>query len=582
MSDFIPEDFIQKVLEDSDIVSLVDSYVPLKRKGKDHWAQCPFCDDGSNPSFSVSDQKQFYYCFKCRASGNAIGFLMNYQSKDFVGAVEILAKNLGLEIPRTKSNYDREKFDELFRFNDEAKNFYKNNLLKPKEGEHIRSYLKERGISEEISKEFELGLSLEGWDNLVKHFESKKIEAKESSKLFKIAKNERKYDVFRNRLIFPIVSRRNKIVGFGGRVLDDQDQPKYLNTPESEVFKKSRELYGLPNVLARSSRPSQILVVEGYMDVLACFSFDLPIAVATLGIATNKFHLETLFQKTDEVIFCFDGDEAGRNASKLALEIAIPVVKDGKRVKFLFLPDDHDPASLLLEKGKDELPELINDATNLSDYLFESILEKHDSSLEGKAAASKEFVSLVKPMQEGNFKTILINEFSKKMDIDLSEVSPTKPEAKKHSQTEDMEMDLSKVTKSLLKCIIHNPDLAKSEYLDYFIDNNEFLISPLISFLRAKSDVSFPMIIQEFPEQKNILIDLSNDQNLISPDEGLKFIKQAVDYIERNQGDNLLEKLKIKYEKNELDSKEKIELKKLLTSKFEQLTEDELSLFKKL
>ena len=582
MSDFIPEDFIQKVLEDSDIVSLVDSYVPLKRKGKDHWAQCPFCDDGSNPSFSVSDQKQFYYCFKCRASGNAIGFLMNYQSKDFVGAVEILAKNLGLEIPRTKSNYDREKFDELFRFNDEAKNFYKNNLLKPKEGEHIRSYLKERGISEEISKEFELGLSLEGWDNLVKHFESKKIEAKESSKLFKIAKNERKYDVFRNRLIFPIVSRRNKIVGFGGRVLDDEDQPKYLNTPESEVFKKSRELYGLPNVLKRSSRPSQILVVEGYMDVLACFSFDLPIAVATLGIATNKFHLETLFQKTDEVIFCFDGDEAGRNASKLALEIAIPVVKDGKRVKFLFLPDNHDPASLLLEKGKDELPNLINDATNLSDYLFESILEKHDSSLEGKAAASKEFVSLVKPMQEGNFKTILINEFSKKMDIDLSEVSQTKPEAKKHSQTEETEIELSKVTKSLLKCIIHNPDLAKSEYLDYFIDNNAFLISPLISFLRAKSDVSFPMIIQEFPEQKNILIDLSNDQNLISPDEGLKFIKQAVDYIERNQGDNLLEKLKIKYKKNELDSKEKIELKKLLTSKFEQLTDDELSLFKKL
>ena len=582
MSDFIPEDFIQKVLEDSDIVSLVDSYVPLKRKGKDHWAQCPFCDDGSNPSFSVSDQKQFYYCFKCRASGNAIGFLMNYQSKDFVGAVEILAKNLGLKIPRTKSNYDKEKFDELFRFNDEAKNFYKNNLLKPKEGNQIRSYLKERGISEEISKEFELGLSLEGWDNLVKHFESKKIEAKESSKLFKIAKNERKYDVFRNRLIFPIVSRRNKIVGFGGRVLDDEDQPKYLNSPESEVFKKSRELYGLPIVLKRSSRPSQILVVEGYMDVLACFSFDLPIAVATLGIATNKFHLETLFQKTDEVIFCFDGDEAGRNASKLALEIAILVVKDGKRVKFLFLPDNHDPASLLLEKGKDELSNLINDATNLSDYLFESILEKHDSSLEGKAAASKEFVSLVKPMQEGNFKTILINEFSKKMDIDLSEVSPTKPEAKKHSQTEEMEIELSKVTKSLLKCIIHNPDLAKSEYLDYFIDNNAFLISPLISFLRAKSDVSFPMIIQEFPEQKNILIDLSNDQNLISPDEGLKFIKQAVDYIERNQGDNLLEKLKVKYKKNELDSKEKIELKKLLTSKFEQLTDDELSLFKKL
>ena len=582
MSDFIPEDFIQKVLEDSDIVSLVDSYVPLKRKGKDHWAQCPFCDDGSNPSFSVSDQKQFYYCFKCRASGNAIGFLMNYQSKDFVGAVEILAKNLGLEIPRTKSNYDREKFDELFRFNNEAKNFYKNNLLKQKEGELIRSYLKERGISEEISKEFELGLSLEGWDNLVKHFESKKIEAKESSKLFKISKNERKYDVFRNRLIFPIASRRNKIVGFGGRVLDDADQPKYLNTPESEVFKKSRELYGLPNVLERNSRPKQILVVEGYMDVLACFSFDLPFAVATLGIATNKFHLETLFQKTDEVIFCFDGDEAGRNASKLALEISISVVKDGKRVKFLFLPEKHDPASLLLEKGKDELSELIIKATNLSDYLFESILEKHDSSLEAKAAASKEFISSVKSMQESNFKNILIKEFSKKMDIDLSTISPTKQEAKKHSQPEDTQMELSKVTKSLIKCIIHNPELAKSEHLDFFIDNNEFLISPLISFLRVKSEVSFPMIIQEFPDQKNILIDLSNDQNLISPDEGLKFIKQAVDYIERNQGDNLLQKLKLRHEKKDLNPKEKIELKKLLTSKFEHLSEEDLSLLKKL
>ena len=582
MSDFIPEDFIQKVLEDSDIVSLVDSYVPLKRKGKDHWAQCPFCDDGSNPSFSVSDQKQFYYCFKCRASGNAIGFLMNYQSKDFVGAVEILAKNLGLEIPRTKSNYDREKFDELFSFNDEAKNFYKNNLLKLKEGEQVRSYLKERGISEEISKEFELGLSLEGWDNLVKHFESKKIEAKESSKLFKITKNERLYDVFRNRLIFPIASRRKKIVGFGGRVLDDVDQPKYLNTPESEVFKKSRELYGLPNVLERNSRPKQILVVEGYMDVLACFSFDLPFAVATLGIATNKYHLETLFQKTDEVIFCFDGDEAGRNASKLALEISISAVKDGKRVKFLFLPEKHDPASLLQEKGKEELSELIISATNLSDYLFESILEKHDSSLEAKAAASKEFIASVKPMQEGNFKNILIKEFSKKMDIDLSAISPTKQEAKKHSQPEDTQMDLSKVTKSLIKCIIHNPELAKSEHLDFFVDNNEFLISPLISFLRVKSEISFPMIIQEFPDQKNILIDLSNDQNLISPDEGLKFIKQAVDYIERNQGDNLLQKLKLRHEKKDLNPKEKIELKKLLTSKFEQLSEEDLSLLKKL
>ena len=174
MSNFIPDEFIQKVLEDTDIVSLVDSYVPLKRKGKDHWALCPFCEDGNNPAFSVSDQKQFYYCFKCRASGNAIGFLMNYQSKDFVGAIEILAKNLGLEIPQTQSNFDKEKYDELYNFNEIAKNFYVENLIKPNEGEAVRKYLKERGISEEISKEFELGVCFDGWDNLLKHFESKK------------------------------------------------------------------------------------------------------------------------------------------------------------------------------------------------------------------------------------------------------------------------------------------------------------------------------------------------------------------------------------------------------------------------
>ena len=582
MSSFIPDEFIQKVLEDTDIVSLVDSYVPLKRKGKDHWALCPFCEDGNNPAFSVSDQKQFYYCFKCRASGNAIGFLMNYQSKDFVGAIEILAKNLGLEIPQTQSNFDKEKYDELYNFNEIAKNFYVENLIRPNEGEAVRKYLKERGISEEISKEFELGVCFDGWDNLLKHFESKNIEVKESSKLFKIGKNEKKYDVFRKRLIFPIQSKRKKIVGFGGRVLDQEDIPKYLNTPESDVFKKSRELYGLPNVLERNARPQKVLVVEGYMDVLSCFSFNLPIAVATLGIATNKLHIENLFQKTDEIIFCFDGDEAGRNASKLALEMAIPVISDGKRIKFLFLPQNHDPASFLLEKGKEAFEKQMDESVNLSDFLFKNILNKHDDSLEAKASASKEFMSTIRPMPESNFKTILIKEFSNKMGIDLNASTPTKKELKSHTKAKEEEVELDKVTKSLIKCIIHNPELAKSEYLDFFISNKEFLISPLISFLRGKKNISFSMIIQEFPEQKNILIDLSNDPNLISSDEGLEFVKQAVRYIKKNDKESVLKSLKLKFAENSLDLNEKIELKKILTQKFENLSEDELSLFRKL
>ena len=341
-------------------------------------------------------------------------------------------------------------------------------------------------------------------------------------------------------------------------------------------------MYGLPNVLERNARPQKVLVVEGYMDVLSCFSFNLPIAVATLGIATNKLHIENLFQKTDEIIFCFDGDEAGRNASKLALEMAIPVISDGKRIKFLFLPQNHDPASFLLEKGKEAFEKQMDESVNLSDFLFENILNKHDASLEAKASASKEFMSTIRPMPESNFKTILIKEFSNLMGIDLNASTPIKKEIKSHTKIKEEEVELDKVTKSLIKCIIHNPELAKSEHLDFFISNKEFLISPLISFLRGKKNISFSMIIQEFPEQKNILIDLSNDPNLISSDEGLEFVKQAVRYIKKNDKESVLKSLKLKFAENSLDLNEKIELKKILTQKFENLSEDELSLFRKL
>ena len=219
----------------------------------------------------------------------------------------------------------------------------------------------------------------------------------------------------------------------------------------------------------------------------------------------------------------------------------------------------------------------------MSDFLFENILNKHDASLEAKASASKEFMSTIRPMPESNFKTILIKEFSNKMGIDLNASTPTKKEIKSHTKTkEEEEVELDKVTKSLIKCIIHNPELAKSEYLDFFISNKEFLISPLISFLRGKKNISFSMIIQEFPEQKNILIDLSNDPNLISSDEGLEFVKQAVRYIKKNDKESVLKSLKLKFAENSLDLNEKIELKKILTQKFENLSEDELSLFRKL
>ena len=391
MSGSIPQDFIRDIVDTTDIVSLVDSYLPLKRKGKDHWGICPFCEDGKNPSFSVSEQKQFYYCFKCRATGNVIGFLQSHQGYDFIESIEALAARAGMEVPYENSNASSVERDPIYDALRLATEIFEKNLAQSDSSEHVRKYItQERKISTDVCKKFSIGYASKSWDALTTQMLNLKVSEEILIKagLSKKNKDGGLFDVFRDRLMFPIKDRKGRVVGFGGRVMSPDDQPKYLNTGDTPIFQKSRELYGLFETLEFRKDLENILVVEGYMDVLACFSFDLPIAVATLGIATNKFHLETLFQKTDEVIFCFDGDEAGRNASKLALEIAIPIVKDGKRVKFLFLPDEHDPASLLLEKGKDELPKLIKDAKNLSDYLFESILEKHDSSLEGKAAAS--------------------------------------------------------------------------------------------------------------------------------------------------------------------------------------------------
>ncbi|MDA9595216.1 DNA primase, partial [SAR86 cluster bacterium] len=398
MAAFIPDEFIQRLLDETDIVSLVDSLVPLNKKGKDHWALCPFCDDGNKPSFSVSQQKQFYYCFRCRASGNAIGFLMNFQSHDFQGAIEILANNAGLEIPKSGNNKNYEKNKKIFDLNTLAANFYVKNLNEGSEALEVKNYLLKRGIAEEIIKNFQIGFAPKGWNNLTSFFESnlsadlKKVDAG----LLKISeKNNNVYDVFRNRIIFPIKSHRDQIIGFGARVIDPNDNPKYLNSSDSEVFKKGRELYGLSEILKNKKNLNRIIVVEGYTDVLSLFSKGINYAVATLGIATSKVHIDKIFTHVDEIIFCFDGDNAGVKAAESALSICLSVLRDGKKVKFLFLPEGEDPSSLLEKEGKDEFENRIENAKVLSEYLFEKILIKYDESIESKASASKEFLETV-------------------------------------------------------------------------------------------------------------------------------------------------------------------------------------------
>lgn len=587
MSAFIPDEFIQRLLDETDIVSLVDSHIPLNKKGKDHWALCPFCDDGNKPSFSVSQQKQFYYCFRCRASGNAIGFLMNYQSHDFQGAIEILANNAGLEIPKTGNDKNYEKNKKIFELNALATDFYVNNLYKDGSQSEVKNYLLNRGINEETIKTFQIGFAPKGWDNLSTFFkknldpELQKVDAG----LFKISeKNNKIYDVFRNRIIFPIKSHRDQIIGFGGRVIDPTDNPKYLNSSDSDIFKKGRELYGLSEILKNKKRINRIVVVEGYTDVLSLFSNDMNYAVATLGIATSKVHIDKLFTHVDEVIFCFDGDDAGVKAAESALNISLSGLRDGKKIKFMFLPEGEDPSSLLEKEGKEEFEKRMENSKVLSEYLFENILKKYDDSIESKASAMKEFLDITQLMPSSNFKKIMFQEFSKKLGVELEEIKQPErqkePDARmKKNQVKEENLELDKVSKSIIKVLIDSPNLSSLPALDIFLEQDSFM-SKFLNFLRSKENLTFPMILQAFEGKKQFLIDLAEDENLIAPNESKEYLIQAVNFLMKNDKENLLSQLKEKYKNDSLSDQEKIELKKLLMNKFDDLDAQELVLLK--
>ena len=373
------------------------------------------------------------------------------------------------------------------------------------------------------------------------------------------------------------------MIGFGGRVIDEE-MPKYLNSPENEVFKKGKELYGLHEVLKNNRSLKKVIVVEGYTDVLSLFSKNIKYAVATLGIATSKNHLEKLFSHVDEVIFCFDGDEAGMKAAESAMKICLPIIRDGKILKFLFLPNNEDPSSLLEKEGKEEFEKRIESSRVLSDYLFELVLNKYDDSIENKAAASKEFMSLISSMPGSNYKNILIQEFSKKVDIKLEEEVKVIPKRKQIKVSEEKEFDyeLDKVTKSIVKTLIESPELSHLDELNFLMRSEEDFLSKFINFLRTKDKPTFPMILHAFEEQKTFLINLTEDKNLISPDAAKEYIIQAINFLKRNDKVKFQDKLRSKYLDGSMTEKEKIEFKKTLLENFDNLDESEIQILKEI
>lgn len=426
MSKSIPRDFIRAIVDSSDIVTLIEKYVPLKKKGKDHWGLCPFCDDGKNPSFSVSSQKQFYYCFKCRATGNSIGFLQSFENLSFIESVEALALNAGVEVPFEQSSKARENLDPIYEILECASDFYKAVLAKDASAKHVHKYIKdERHISGNTCRKFAMGYAPKSWNALSKHLSQKGFldTLQVKSGLAKLNKEKKLYDIFRDRLMFPIRDRKGRTVGFGGRVMNSHDQPKYLNTGETLVFQKGKELYGLYEASQHRKALSKIYVVEGYLDVVAMSENGINNAVATLGIATNRFHTQSLLRLVDEVIFCFDGDVAGRGAAWKALESVLPVLDDGAEIKFLFLPEGEDPASLLEKESKEEFVERLDSYMLLSEYFINRLLRAVGTgSLEKKAVLAKRAMDLLSSMPESSIKKLLEAEVSKATGLSIKDI----------------------------------------------------------------------------------------------------------------------------------------------------------------
>jgi len=416
----IPDSFIQDLLARTDLVELVNARVPLKKAGRNYTACCPFHQE-KTPSFSVAPDKQFYYCFGCGATGNAVGFLMEYDRLSFPEAVEQLAARAGVEVPKEEgpraeqSRQQRDRVQTLYDLLSRADRFYRQQLKSAPERKPAVDYLKGRGLTGDIAQRYGIGYAPPGFDNLMTglSLDQQGIEqALLAGLLVRRDDNQRTYDKFRDRIMFPIRDSRGRTIGFGGRVLGDA-KPKYLNSPETPVFHKGQELYGLWEWRQSKEKHTRLFVVEGYMDVIALAQNGIDNSVATLGTATTEEHAVKLFRQVDEVVFCFDGDNAGRRAAWRALESTLPALEDGKQARFLFLPDGEDPDTLVRKQGRETFLVMADKAPSLSTYLFDHLSEGLDlDSVDGRARLAKLALPFLQKVKGQMFSKLLRRELA--------------------------------------------------------------------------------------------------------------------------------------------------------------------------
>jgi DNA primase len=566
----IPDNFIDELLTRVDIVDVIERRVPLKKAGREWTACCPFHNERS-PSFYVSPQKQFFHCFGCGAHGSAIKFIMDYDRLEFPDAIEELAQSVGMKVPYEGGRDDKPREDrsDLYSLLDDAASFYQRELDNSPEA---RAYVDRRGLDDEIVKRFRIGWAPAGFDGVLKALGTSDRRRQLLNEAGMVASNERgnRYDRFRERVMFPILDRRGRVIAFGGRVLSSEQSPKYLNSPETPLFHKGRELFALWQVKQAHQQLTRIMVVEGYMDVIALHQAGLPIAVATLGTATTPEHAEVLFRAAPDVYFCFDGDRAGRQAAWRALESILPRMRDGRQAHFLFLPDGEDPDTLVRKEGKDGFEKRMKESMPMSEYFFEELARDVDvTRIDGRARLAERARPLIAKLPDGAFRDLMAQELERRTGARAvlePEPGPARPSASRPANVQ------RSLVRSAITLLLAQPSLAEEVEPPYPFLRLERpgvgLLAELIDLARARPDINSAVLVEHFmdrPEyaslQKLMQADVIGEADM----QRVEFL-DALAQMQRQATTQRRETLIARSREGALDDAEKAELRSLFAA----------------
>jgi len=589
MAGLIPQHFIDELVARADIVEVIGSRVPLKKAGREFKACCPFHGE-KTPSFTVSQTKQFYHCFGCGAHGTAIGFLMEYDKLGFVEAVEELASHVGLEVPREAGAKRESSSDDLYEVLGRAAQFFRDSL---KDNARAGDYLKKRGLDEDTALRFGIGYAPDSWNALLKRFGSSDPARRKLLAAGLIIERTGAgardtdggfYDRFRDRVMFPIRDARGRVIAFGGRIIDS-GEPKYLNSPETSVFHKGKELYGLYE--ARQSRQAltRLLIVEGYMDVVRLHQAGLTYALATLGTATTSEHLNRIFRLTAEVVFCFDGDRAGRAAAWRALENALPQAREGRQIRFMFLPEGHDPDSLVGEEGREAFEKRLAGALPLSEYLVEQLASQLDlEHIDGRARLAELAKPLLRRIPAGVYQELLIDRLAQQVGmpatklatllLEPGETATARP-APRSNFKPSLGVGRGSLVRQAITLLLNHPEGAKAivgaEELTQSAQPGAPLLAQLISELKSRPAPNKAVVVERWRERpEGIHLDkLAVAECLVTdPKAAARDIQMTIDRLRRESGPSKrTNELLRKAEESGLTSQEKLELQGLLSAR---------------